>query len=332
MVRKRRISNKVVNLRFDDNNLARDLFGAQDRHLKTLERSLGVDVHVRGNDLSLKGDSLSVEVGERVLNQLYRLLKNGYPIMGSDIERAIKLVSADRGVDLEQLFADTIFLPARRKVILPRSPAQNAYIHAIRENEIVFTIGPAGTGKTYLAVAMAVTSLLRKDYKRIVLARPAVEAGEKLGFLPGSMVEKINPYLRPLYDALYDMLEPDRVEELIESDVIEIAPLAFMRGRTLHNSFVILDEAQNSSYQQMKMCLTRLGADSKMVVTGDVTQIDLPSGQRSGLLEAWRILQDVPGIRFHEFSDVDVVRHELVGSIVRAYARDEGSNAKKNIT
>jgi phosphate starvation-inducible PhoH-like protein len=327
MVKKRKASSKVISISFDDNNLARDLFGAQDRHLKTLERSLGVDVHVRGSDLRLKGDTLSVEVGEKVLNQLYRLLKNGYPIMGSDIERAIKLVSSNRGVDLESLFADSIFLPAKRRVILPRSPAQNAYLHAIRNNDVVFTVGPAGTGKTYLAVAMAVTSLLRKDYKRIVLARPAVEAGEKLGFLPGSMVEKINPYLRPLYDALYDMLEPDRVEELIEQDVIEIAPLAFMRGRTLHSSFVILDEAQNSSYHQMKMCLTRLGVDSKMVVTGDITQIDLPTGQRSGLLEAWRILEDTPGIHFHQFTDVDVVRHELVQSIVRAYAKHEEKNA-----
>lgn len=324
---KKRGESKVITLKFDDNNLARDLFGAEDRHLKSLERKLGVDIHVRGSDVKLTGEPSNVKVSERILNQLYRLLKNGYPIMGADIEQAIRLISTNSRADLESLFAETIFLPARKRAIMPRTPAQNSYIHAIRQNDIVFSVGPAGTGKTYLAVAVAVTNLLRKNYKRIVLARPAVEAGEKLGYLPGDMQEKVNPYLRPLYDALYDMLEPDRVEELIQDGIIEIAPIAFMRGRTLHSSFVILDEAQNSSYHQMKMCLTRLGVDSKMVVTGDVTQIDLPDGQKSGMLEAWRILKGTPGIAFHRFTDVDVVRHELVQQIVRAYQRDEESNA-----
>lgn len=325
--RKQRTEEKVVHLRFDDNNLARDLFGSEDQYLKSMEKSLGINIHVRGNDLRLVGRDDAVEVGEKILNQLYGLLKKGYPILGSDIENAMGFLLRDRNTNIENVFSDTIFLPARRRVIMPRSPAQKKYIDLIRTNDVVFCTGPAGTGKTYLAVAMAVTSLLRKQYKRIVLARPAVEAGERLGFLPGDMQEKVNPYLRPLYDSLYDMLDVERVEELLATDVIEIAPLAFMRGRTLHSAFVILDEAQNCSYHQMKMCLTRLGLDSKIVVTGDVTQIDLPEGMPSGLLEANRILSGEEGIAFHEFSDVDVVRHPLVRKIVRAYQRDENKNA-----
>ena len=325
--KKKKTGAKVITLRFDDNSLARDLFGAEDSHLKKLESKLGLDIHVRGSDVKLKGEPNKVEVGEKVLNQFYRLLKNGYPIMGADIEQAIRLISQNGATDFEQLFTDTIFLPARRSAIVPRTPAQREYLRLIRENDIVFSIGPAGTGKTYLAVAMAVASLHRREFKRIVLARPAVEAGEKLGFLPGDLQEKVNPYLRPVYDALYDMLEVERVQELMHDGTIEVAPLAFMRGRTLHDSFVILDEAQNSSYHQMKMCLTRLGVNSKMVVTGDVTQIDLPDGQRSGMLEAWRILSDTRGMAFHKFSDIDVVRHELVQDIIRAYQRSEDKHA-----
>ena len=318
---------KVITLKFDDNRLARDLFGAEDRHLRRLESNLGIDINVRGSDLRLCGTSGDVEAGERILNQLYSMLKKGYPIMGADIERAILSLSRDRNADLESLFASSIFLPARKHAIVPRSPAQKEYMEKIRDHDIVFSIGPAGTGKTYLAVAMGVACLLRKDYDRIILTRPAVEAGEKLGFLPGDMVEKVNPYLRPLYDALHDMLDMDRVEEMIANDVIEIAPIAFMRGRTLHRAFIILDEAQNCSYHQMKMCLTRLGVDSKMVVTGDVTQIDLPQGQRSGLLEAWRILEGSQGMAFHRFGEEDVVRHNLVCRIVRAYQEDEERHA-----
>lgn len=327
MPKKSKAGAKVITLRFDDNSLARDLFGAQDRHLKKLEDKLGLDIHVRGSDVKLQGEASKVEVGERILNQFYRLLKNGFPIMGADIEQAIRFISQNETADFEQLFTDTIFLPARRTAIVPRTPAQREYLHLIRDNDIVFSIGPAGTGKTYLAVAMAVASLHRREFKRIVLARPAVEAGEKLGYLPGDLQEKVNPYLRPVYDALYDMLEVDRVEELMHDGTIEIAPLAFMRGRTLHDSFVILDEAQNSSYHQMKMCLTRLGVNSKMVVTGDVTQIDLPDGQRSGILEAWRILKGTRGMAFHKFTDIDVVRHELVQDIIRAYQRAEEKHA-----
>ena len=318
---------KVVTLKFDDNRLARDLFGAEDRHLKVLESKLAVDIDVRGGDLQIHGPEGDVEASERILNQLYSMLKKGYPIMGSDIERALAAISRNRNTDLESLLAQSIFLPAKKRAIVPRSPAQKEYLERIRDYDIVFSIGPAGTGKTYLAVAMGVAALLKKEYDRIILARPAVEAGEKLGFLPGDMVEKVNPYLRPLYDALYDMLDAERVEDLIADDVIEIAPIAFMRGRTLHRAFIILDEAQNCSYQQMKMCLTRLGVDSKMVVNGDVTQIDLPSGQRSGLLEAWRILDGSAGIAFHSFTDVDVVRHGLVCDIVKAYQRDEEQDA-----
>jgi phosphate starvation-inducible PhoH-like protein len=327
MVRGKKSTAKVVALRFDDNRLARDLFGAEDAHLRSMERKLGININVRGADLKIQGPEPGVMIGERILNQLYGLLKKGYPIMGSDVEMALKVLSRNRNADLESLFADSVFLPTTRKVIVPRSPNQKTYLEKIRDNDIVFAIGPAGTGKSYLAVAMAVASLLKREYGRIILARPAVEAGEKLGFLPGDMLEKVNPYLRPLYDALYDMLEPQRVEELIEDRVIEIAPLAFMRGRTLHKAFIILDEAQNCSYLQMKMCLTRLGMDSKMVVTGDVTQTDLPSDSRCGLLEAWRILKGTPGMAFHRFTEVDVVRHPIVSDIVLAYQKDEEKNA-----
>lgn len=317
---------KVLTLKFEDNALARDLFGAEDRHLRSLENRLGIEIDVRGADVHLHGVPKDIETGEKILNELYRLLKKGYPILGTDIERAMKLLARDRDADLESLFSASIFLPARKRVIMPRSPGQKTYVEAIRNHDVVFTIGPAGTGKSYLAVAVAVACLLKKEYDRIILARPAVEAGEKLGYLPGDMQEKVNPYLRPLRDALYDMLDVDKVEELIADDIIEIAPIAFMRGRTLHRAFIILDEAQNCSYHQMKMCLTRLGMDSKMVVTGDVTQIDLPSGQRSGLLEAWRILRDSTEIAFHEFTEADIVRHPIVTDIVGAYQRDEEKN------
>ncbi len=327
MARKKQTgSAKLITLKFDDNRLARDLFGAEDRHLRSLENRLGIAIDVRGADVHLHGVPRDVETGERILNELYNLLKKGYPILGTDIERAMKLLARDREADLESLFSASIFLPAKKRVIMPRSPGQKAYVEAMREHDVVFTIGPAGTGKSYLAVAVAVASLLKKEYDRIILARPAVEAGEKLGYLPGDMQEKVNPYLRPLRDALYDMLDVDKVEELIAEDVIEIAPIAFMRGRTLHRAFIILDEAQNTSYQQMKMCLTRLGMDSKMVITGDVTQIDLPPGQRSGMLEAWRILSGNPEIAFHEFTEADIVRHPIVTDIVEAYQKDEAKD------
>jgi phosphate starvation-inducible PhoH-like protein len=326
-VSKKKAEAKVITLRFDDNGLARDLFGSEDRHLKALEQKFGIRIDARGTDLYLHGSSREIALCEKILNELYRLLKKGYPIIGADMERAFRLMSRDEDADLESLFSESIFLPAKKKVIIPRSPAQKSYMEAIRTSDMVFAIGPAGTGKSYLAVAMAVAFLMKRKFSKIVLARPAVEAGEKLGFLPGDMQEKVNPYLRPLYDALYDMLDPERVEEMIGEDMIEIAPLAFMRGRTLHKAFVILDEAQNCSYQQMKMCLTRLGMDSKIVINGDITQIDLPGGMKSGLLEALRILKGCAGIAFHRFTDVDIVRHPIVGDVVKAYQRDEVEDA-----
>ncbi|MDP2600044.1 MAG: PhoH family protein [Deltaproteobacteria bacterium] len=314
---------KIIHLKFDDNRIARDLFGSGDQHLKSLEKSLGVDIHVRGTDLKIEGSPTDVQLGEKVLNELYQMIKKGYPIMGSDIEQAIRTLTRNSKTNLESVFLDSIFIPARKKAITPRSIGQKEYIESIRKNDLVFGIGPAGTGKTYLAVAVAVAALMKKQYRRLILARPAVEAGERLGFLPGTMQEKVDPYLRPLYDALYDMLDVEQVDRMIENDEIEIAPLAFMRGRTLHNSFVILDEAQNCTTMQMKMCLTRLGLDSKMVVTGDITQIDLPNGQESGILDAMRVLEGIEGINIHYLTEADVVRHPIVKRVIKAYEKTD---------
>lgn len=312
---------KVIHLKFDDNEAVRDLFGPEDAHLKSMERSLGLNIHARGSDIQIAGNPSNVEVGEKILNELYQMIKKGHPVMGSDIDHAIRILTRRADTHLEDIFLDSIFIPSRRKAIMPRSRGQKDYVHAIRNNDIVFGIGPAGTGKSYLAVAVAVASFLKKEYRKLILCRPAVEAGERLGFLPGDIVAKINPYLRPLYDALYDMIDVEQVNRMIENDQIEIAPLAFMRGRTLHNAFVILDEAQNCTSMQMKMCLTRLGPRSKMVVTGDLTQIDLPGGQASGLLEALDILKNLPGMAQHFFTQADVVRHPVVQEVVKAYEK-----------
>lgn len=321
----------VRKLRFDDNNLARSLFGVQDEHLRSLEKKLGVQIEVRGPDVAVRGMEPQALLVEKILLELYTMLKKGYPVYSADIEQAIRLFSANQEANLQDLLEDTLYLPSRNKMIVPKSPHQKQYMEAIRQYDLVFGMGPAGTGKTYLAVAMAVTALLKKQVSRIILARPAVEAGEKLGFLPGDMFEKVSPYLRPLYDALYDMLDYEKIVKLTETGVIEIAPLAFMRGRTLNGSFVILDEAQNCTTEQMKMFLTRLGFDSKAVVTGDVSQVDLPSGKISGLIQAERILEGIAGIHFHYFSDEDVVRHPLVSAIVKAYdaAGGTGGGARK---
>jgi phosphate starvation-inducible PhoH-like protein len=264
-----------------------------------------------------------VELAENLLSQLYHLLQDGYPVYQRDVDYAIRILSGDPSLDLKKIFRDDVFISSQKKIITPKTINQKEYIDSIRKYDIVFGIGPAGTGKTYLAMAMAISSLVKKEVHRVVLARPAVEAGERLGFLPGDLYEKVNPYLRPLYDALHDMMDFDNVSRLIQQGVIEVAPLAFMRGRTLNDSFVILDEAQNATSDQMKMFLTRLGFSSKAVITGDVTQTDLPDGTISGLIEAREILQDVQGIRFVFFSRDDVVRHPLVQEIIDAYEQLE---------
>src|SRR5688572_3198508 len=267
----------------------------------------------------LKGDERQVQKAERALTQLAELIRSGAPVRAMEVRAAARMLSGDEEADVKSVFADSISVPSRKKWITPKTVGQKRYVDAIRKTDMVFGIGPAGTGKSFLAVAMAVNALMRRDVARIVLTRPAVEAGERLGFLPGDLYEKVHPYLRPLYDALYDMLESEKVGSLLEKGAIEIAPLAYMRGRTLNDSFIILDEAQNSTSEQMKMFLTRLGFNSKMVITGDITQVDLPSTRASGLIEIQSVLKHVPGIRFVYFTEKDVVRHELVSEIVRAY-------------
>jgi len=312
-----------------DQHQANLLFGQQNRNLKQIERSLGVKIGSKGSELTLQGDPLQVELAWRLLGELVSLLAEGYPLFPTDIDYAIRILSADSHTRLKDIFLDTILISSRKKIISPKSLAQKSYIDAVRHNDVVFGVGPAGTGKTYLAMAMAVSELLKKEVSRIVLVRPAVEAGEKLGFLPGDLAEKVNPYLRPLYDALYDMIDFEKGQALIEKGVVEVAPLAFMRGRTLNDAFVILDEAQNTTAEQMKMFLTRLGFGSKAVITGDITQVDLPTGRPSGLVQAIRILKGVEGIQFTYFTDLDVVRHPIVQSIVKAYDR-AGNTADEN--
>jgi phosphate starvation-inducible PhoH-like protein len=282
-----------------------------------------VRIVARGNDLMLKGDERQVQKAERALTQLAELVRSGAPVRAMEVRAAARMLAGDEDADVKSVFADAISVPSRKKWITPKTVGQKRYVDAIRRNDMVFGIGPAGTGKSFLAVAMAVNALMRRDVARIVLTRPAVEAGERLGFLPGDLYEKVHPYLRPLYDALYDMLESEKVGSLMEKGAIEIAPLAYMRGRTLNDAFIILDEAQNSTTEQMKMFLTRLGFNSKMVITGDITQVDLPASRHSGLIEVQKILQGVPGIDFVYFDEGDVVRHQLVSAIIRAYGAHE---------
>jgi len=299
------------------------LLGRNDDHLRTLENALDIRIVARGHDVTLMGDEGQVQKGERAIVQLAELVRAGTPLRTAEVRAALRMLSDDADADLKSVFADAIAVPSRKKWIAPKSIGQKRYVDAIRTHDMVFAIGPAGTGKSFLAVAMAVAALMKREAARIVLTRPAVEAGERLGFLPGDLHEKVHPYLRPLYDALYDMLEAEKVASLMEKGAIEVAPLAYMRGRTLNDSFIILDEAQNSTHEQMKMFLTRLGFNSKMVITGDITQIDLPSSRGSGLVEIQAILRGVPGIAFVYFSDQDVVRHQLVSSIIRAYDAHE---------
>jgi phosphate starvation-inducible PhoH-like protein len=308
-----------VELHFDDPRLFSDLLGQHDAHIRALEQALGVRISGKGTSLRIAGPHTEQALAGKVLGELYDLLKHGYPVYPSDVEYAVRILRGDRNAELRDIFLDTIYVSAHKRVISPKSVTQKQYIDAIRNHDIVFGIGPAGTGKTYLAMAMALAALMKNQVTRMVLCRPAVEAGEKLGFLPGDLAEKVNPYLRPLYDALHDMVDFDRARRMLERGTIEVAPLAFMRGRTLNDSFIILDEAQNTTSEQMKMFLTRLGYNSKAVITGDVTQIDLPSGKLSGLKEARTVLANTEGIKFTFFTDRDVVRHRLVQSVINAY-------------
>ncbi|MFZ0930183.1 MAG: PhoH family protein [Syntrophobacteraceae bacterium] len=312
-----------IQISIDDNGLLQLLAGERNANLKIIERQLDVQVHLRGNQLTVSGDRADAEVAERLLNELADLIRGGYPLYESDILFAIQILSDNINRRLRDIFLDQVFIASNKRAISPKSIKQKEYIEAIRSYDIVFGVGPAGTGKTYLAMAMAVAAMSKDVVRRIVLVRPAVEAGEKLGFLPGDLAEKVNPYLRPLYDALHDMMDFERANGLIQRGVIEVAPLAFMRGRTLNDSFVILDEAQNTTAEQMKMFLTRLGLGSKAVITGDITQIDLPENKPSGLVEAIELLQGVQGIRMVYFTKRDVVRHKLVQDIIEAYERAE---------
>jgi phosphate starvation-inducible PhoH-like protein len=320
----------TVKLAFDDNALLIQLFGSHHAHLARIEQTLDVSLNARGNEVTVVGDAGGVNAARAVLDGLYRRLEGGMEVGLEDVDAALRMAGQDGAGAID---ADLV-IRTRKRHITPRSPTQAAYIRAIDEAELVFGLGPAGTGKTYLAVAKAVEKLIGGEVDRIILSRPAVEAGEQLGFLPGDMREKVDPYLRPLYDALHDMLPTQQVAKRLESGEIEVAPLAFMRGRTLANAFVILDEAQNTSAVQMKMFLTRLGENSRMVVTGDLSQVDLPRGTRSGLRDAVEILEGGETIQVVRFTDRDVVRHPLVTRIVRAYEavesrRGTGAHYKK---
>ncbi len=296
------------------------LYGELNSNLKEIENEFDISIHTRGNKITLKGNEERTAEAGMLMGQMYSLIEKGYVLQPSDIKIAKRLLS-QKDASLEEIFLDTVCISVRKKIISPKTINQKLYIDAIRRNDMVFGIGPAGTGKTYLAMAMAISAFTNKKVNRIVLARPAVEAGEKLGFLPGDLQEKVNPYLRPLFDALYDMMEFEKANRLIEKNMIEIVPIAYMRGRTLNDAFIILDEAQNTTAIQMKMFLTRLGFGSKTVITGDITQIDLAREQNSGLIEAMNILSGIKGIEFINFSKTDVIRHPLVMKIIDAYER-----------
>jgi len=305
------------------------LLGRNDDHLRTLETEFDVRIVARGHEVMLKGDERQVHKAERALTQLADVVRSGAPVRAVEVRAAVRMLADDDGVDLKDVFSDAIAVPSRKKWITPKTVGQKRYVEAIRRHDMVFGIGPAGTGKSFLAVAMAVNALMKREVARIVLTRPAVEAGERLGFLPGDLYEKVHPYLRPLYDALYDMLETEKVGALMDKGAIEIAPLAYMRGRTLNDAFIILDEAQNTTPEQMKMFLTRLGFNSKMVVTGDVTQVDLPASRGSGLIEVQTVLRGVQGVDFVYFDEHDVVRHQLVSAIIRAYGVHDARGAAR---
>ena len=318
---------------FDDPAVANQLFGPHNAHLELLASASGARIGSRGSSIVV--ESPDMEVRQTLCNvfvQLYDLLREGLALSQQDIARAYEMLRGDPGLVLSKIFRDAVFVNTPRKTVTARNVAQRTYLDLLRRNELVFAVGPAGTGKTYLAVAMALSMFQQHRVKRIVLTRPAVEAGERLGFLPGDLADKVNPYLRPLYDALHDMMPQPKVASMLEVGSIEVAPLAFMRGRTLNDAFIILDEAQNTTQEQMKMFLTRMGFGSRMVVTGDTTQIDLPiqpggHRPRSGLIHALNILSNVPGLAVHHFTKADVVRHPLVGAIVNAYDHAEKNGA-----
>ncbi len=302
---------------------AQALFGKHDQHLRKIEQALGVSIVLRAEELKISGSEEAIGKTARLFDDLLVIVRSGAPLRKEDLDYAVRALQDPRLIQLRQIYQERIEVPSKRRFVIPRTPGQKAYVEAMRRDDIVFGIGPAGTGKTYLGMAMAVENLTKGEVSRIILTRPAVEAGERLGYLPGDLAEKINPYLRPLYDALYEMMEVDMVQRYLDREIIEVAPLAYMRGRTLNDSFIILDEAQNTTSEQMKMFLTRIGFDSKVVVTGDVTQIDLPSEKTSGLIQVRRLLADIPGITFTLFSGQDVVRHELVQAIIQAYEQHD---------
>src|SRR6202158_6312894 len=308
------------------------LFGTRDENVRVLEDGLNITIDLRSNAIELEGAARDVARAEQVFADYESLQRSGYSFNNGDLNSMLRVLTADSTATLRGLAAAGRQRSLGRRMVQPKSPNQRRYLETIEKHDMVFGVGPAGTGKTYLAVAMAISALLNKQVNRIILARPAVEAGERLGFLPGTLQEKIDPYLRPLYDALFDMLEPERVERYLEKNVIEIAPIAFMRGRTLNDSFVILDEAQNTTSEQMKMFVTRLGFNSKAVITGDVTQIDLPNARRSGLVEAMEICGRIPGISVNQFGEKDVVRHNLVQQIIRAYEEFDASHPPRGGT
>jgi len=313
-------------LTFDDPEALQALCGSNNARLKLVERTAGVQIHLRGNEVTIEGDDAAVDIAKSALEQLYDLALAGKALSSDDIVRAVKLLQGDgNGASIQGVFGDTILTPRAGRPIAPKGATQKQYVDLVRTNDIVFAIGPAGTGKTYLAMALAVRALLDKQVRRIILTRPAVEAGERLGFLPGTLEEKVDPYLRPLYDALHDMIEADKLERFMTDHTVEVAPLAFMRGRTLNDSFIVLDEAQNTTPEQMKMFLTRMGFGSKAVVTGDITQTDLPRGQRSGLRDALELIEGIRGIGKVAFTDQDVVRHPLVAALIRAYDKRDRS-------
>jgi phosphate starvation-inducible PhoH-like protein len=320
---------RIEELELDEEREYPFLHGGLDKTLKIIENSLDVAISVRGNRLLIQGEDGHVEKAGKLIQEIRAVNRNGYILKPDDISYAVKSLSEGKDISLKELFTGSIPVSSKKRFIIPKTENQRQYIDAISKYDITFGIGPAGTGKTYLAMAMAIHAFLTKQVSRIVLVRPAVEAGEKLGFLPGDIAEKVSPYLRPLYDALFDMMEIDKASKLIERGTIEIAPLAFMRGRTLNDSFIILDEAQNTTPEQMKMYLTRLGFGSKTVITGDITQIDLPAGKTSGLVEVIGILKDIEDIKIIYFTERDVVRHKLVQEIVRAYERQEKRSAEE---